>query len=121
MVEISPIARRDRGTAVISPPQPPNRRPERKSSVGVRESLSKKAATQASTQEVPPSLLPDNAPNETLLKTFAGYNDAFERVDAGMQDIVDILHDREVIGQVLAVSRRRHGNGLDEVGRWRAA
>ena len=70
----------------------------------------KKAATQASTQEVPGSLLPDNAPAETLLKTLAGYNGAFERVDAGMQDIVDILREREVswatIGQALAVSRQ---------------
>ena len=69
-----------------------------------------KAATQASTQEVPGSLLPDNAPTETLLNTLAGYNGAFERVDAGMQDIVDILREREVrwatIGQALAVSRQ---------------
>ena len=70
----------------------------------------KKAATPASTEEVPGSLLPDNAPTETLLKTLAGYNGAFERVDAGMQDIVDILREREVswatIGQALAVSRQ---------------
>jgi ATP-dependent Clp protease ATP-binding subunit ClpX len=62
------------------------------------------------TQEVPDSLLPDNAPTENLLKTLAGYNGAFERVDAGMQDIVDILREREVswamIGQALAVSRQ---------------
>ncbi|HKN28495.1 MAG TPA: ClpX C4-type zinc finger protein [Roseiarcus sp.] len=62
-----------------------------------------------STQEVP-ALLPDNAPTETLLKTVALYNGAFERVDAGMQDIVDILREREVswttIGQALAVSRQ---------------
>lgn len=72
--------------------------------------IAKKAATQASTQEVPGSLLPDNAPTETLLNTLAGYNGAFERVDAGMQDIVDILREREVswatIGQALAVSRQ---------------
>ena len=62
------------------------------------------------TQEVPGSLLPDNAPTEMLLKTLAGYNGAFERVDTGMQDIVDILREREVswatIGQALAVSRQ---------------
>src|ERR1700739_5186671 len=29
-------------------------------------------------QEVPNSLLPDNAPTETLLRTLAGYNGAFE-------------------------------------------
>ena len=71
--------------------------------------IAKKAATQAP-QEVPGSLLPDNAPTENLLKTLAGYNGAFETVDAAMQDIVDILREREVswatIGQALAVSRQ---------------
>src|SRR5262249_50073750 len=38
------------------------------------------------TQEVP-SLLPDNAPTDALLKTLAGYNGAFERIGAAMQDI----------------------------------
>ncbi len=60
--------------------------------------------------EKPNPLLPDNAPTETLLKTLAGYNGAFERIDAGMQDIVDILRERDVswamIGQALAVSRQ---------------
>jgi hypothetical protein len=71
--------------------------------------MAKEAATQAQ-QEVPNPLLPDNAPTEDLLKTLAGYNGAFERVDAAMQDIVDILREREVswamIGQALAVSRQ---------------
>jgi ATP-dependent protease Clp ATPase subunit len=71
--------------------------------------IAKESATQAP-QEVPNSLLPDNAPTENLLKTLAGYNGAFERVDASMQDIVDILREREVswatIGQALAVSRQ---------------
>ena len=71
--------------------------------------IAKKVATQAP-QEVPHSLLPDNAPTENLLKTLAGYNGAFELVDAAMQDIVDILREREVswatIGQALAVSRQ---------------
>jgi ATP-dependent protease Clp ATPase subunit len=62
------------------------------------------------TTQMIPELLPDNAPTEKLLKTLAGYNGAFERVDAGMQDIVDILREREVswetIGQALAVSRQ---------------
>ena len=57
-----------------------------------------------------PTLLPDNASTETLLKTVASHNGALERVDAGMQDIVDILREREVswatIGQALAVSRQ---------------
>jgi DNA-directed RNA polymerase subunit RPC12/RpoP len=61
------------------------------------------------TKEVP-SLLPDNAPTEALLKMLAGYNGAFERIGAGMQDIADILREREVswatIGEALAVSRQ---------------
>jgi hypothetical protein len=71
--------------------------------------IAKEAARPVSTQKVP-GLLPDNAATETLLQTLAGYNGAFERVDAGMQDIVDILREREVswavIGQTLAVSRQ---------------
>jgi ATP-dependent protease Clp ATPase subunit len=62
------------------------------------------------TQEVPNPLLPDNAPTEALLKTLAGYDGAFERIDAAMQDIADILRERDVswaaIGQALAVSRQ---------------
>jgi ATP-dependent Clp protease ATP-binding subunit ClpX len=58
----------------------------------------------------PGSLLPDNASTEKLLKTLAGYNGAFESVGAAMQDIVDILREREVswatIGHTLAVSRQ---------------
>jgi hypothetical protein len=54
--------------------------------------------------------LPDNAPTDKLLKTLAGYNGAFERIDASMQDLVDILREREaswaVIGQALNVSRQ---------------
>ncbi len=61
------------------------------------------------TQEVP-SLLPDNAPTEALLQTLAGYNGAFERIGAAMQDVADILRERGVswatIGQALAVSRQ---------------
>jgi hypothetical protein len=74
-----------------------------------RQIIAKDATAAVSTQTVP-GLLPDNAVTETLLKTLAGYNGAFERVDAGMQDIVDILREREVswatIGQALAVSRQ---------------
>jgi ATP-dependent Clp protease ATP-binding subunit ClpX len=62
------------------------------------------------TPRAPDSLLPDNAPTEKLLKTLTGYNGAFESVGAAMQDIVDILREREVswatIGQTLAVSRQ---------------
>jgi hypothetical protein len=59
--------------------------------------IAKNAATQ-SPQEKPSPLLPDNAPTENLLQTLRGYNGAFESIDRGMQDIVDILgelgHDR---------------------------
>ncbi len=55
-------------------------------------------------------MLPDSAPTEALLKTLSGYNGAFERIDAGMQDIVDILREREVswamIGRAFEVSRQ---------------
>jgi ATP-dependent Clp protease ATP-binding subunit ClpX len=69
--------------------------------------IGKKPTTQ---QEVPGSLLPDNTPTEKLLNILAGYNGAFESVDTAMQDIVDILRERDVswatIGQALAVSRQ---------------
>jgi hypothetical protein len=62
------------------------------------------------TRGVPNSLLPDNAPTEALLKTLAGYNGAFERIDAAMRDVADILRERELswatIGQALAISRQ---------------
>jgi hypothetical protein len=71
--------------------------------------IDRKAAAPA-TQQVPNPLLPDNAPTETLLKTLGGYNGAFARIDTAMQDIVDILREREVswalIGEALAVSRQ---------------
>jgi ATP-dependent protease Clp ATPase subunit len=71
--------------------------------------IAKKAATR-SVQQMPSSLLPDNAPTENLLNTLGGYNGAFEAIDTAMQDIVDILREREVswatIGQTLAVSRQ---------------
>jgi ATP-dependent protease Clp ATPase subunit len=71
--------------------------------------IAKKAATR-SAQQMPSSLLPDNAPTENLLNTLGGYNGAFEAIDTAMQDIVDILREREVswatIGQTLTVSRQ---------------
>ena len=61
-------------------------------------------------QPSPNPLLPDNVATETLLKTLSGYNGAFARIDAAMQDIVDILRERTVswaaIGRALAVSRQ---------------
>ena len=68
--------------------------------------IGKQPAAQAASD----SLLPDNAPTEKLLNTLAGYNGAFERVDTAMQEIVDILREREMswaaIGQTLGVSRQ---------------
>jgi hypothetical protein len=61
-------------------------------------------------RSAPSPLLPDNAPTEALLETLSGYDGAFARIDAGMQDIVDILRERDVswsaIGQTLHVSRQ---------------
>jgi ATP-dependent protease Clp ATPase subunit len=72
--------------------------------------ITEKAATPEAPQKTPGSLLPENALTETLVKTLAGYNGEFERVDAAMQDIVDILREREVswamIGEALTVSRQ---------------
>jgi hypothetical protein len=73
--------------------------------------IDKKTATaQDETPASVNSLLPDNAPTEALLKTLSDYDGAFERIDNGMQDIVDILRERDVswatIGQALTVSRQ---------------
>src|ERR1700761_5168284 len=48
------------------------------------------------TTQKAPSLLPDNAPTEALLKTLAGFNGAFERIGGAMQDLANILREREV-------------------------
>jgi ATP-dependent protease Clp ATPase subunit len=78
--------------------------------VGLCQVVIDKKAAGTAPQGSPNSLLPDNAPTENLLKTLAGYNGAFERIDAAMQDIVNILRERDVswaaIGQTLAVSRQ---------------
>jgi hypothetical protein len=78
--------------------------------VQLSQAIIDKNASAPARQEVPNLLLPDNAPSETLLKTLADYNGAFGRIDAAMQDIVDILREREVswaaIGEALAVSRQ---------------
>lgn len=67
-------------------------------------------AEQPKPRGAPNSLLSDNAPTEKLLKTLAGYNGAFESVGAAMQDVVDILRERELswaaIGKTLTVSRQ---------------
>jgi ATP-dependent Clp protease ATP-binding subunit ClpX len=54
--------------------------------------------------------IPEKLPTEQLLAVMKGYNTAFERVDAAMQDIADILRERDVswaaIGEALGVSRQ---------------
>jgi hypothetical protein len=60
--------------------------------------------------EMPNALLPDNAPTETLLKALTDLDGAFERIDAAMPDIADILREREVswvtIDEAPAVSQQ---------------
>jgi hypothetical protein len=55
-------------------------------------------------------MLPDNAPTETLLKALTDLDGAFERIDAAMPDIADILREREVswvtIDEAPAVSQQ---------------
>jgi hypothetical protein len=77
----------------------------------------------AGTERGSEPLLPGNAPTETLLKTLAGYNGAFERIDAAMLDIVAILREREaswaMIGQALAVSRQAAWKRFGSMGPYR--
>jgi hypothetical protein len=72
--------------------------------------VAKNAATRRKQRGTQSPLLPDNAPTEKLLKTLAGYNGAIESVGTGMQNVVDILREREVswaaIGDALGVSRQ---------------
>jgi ATP-dependent Clp protease ATP-binding subunit ClpX len=55
-------------------------------------------------------MTPERAPTDQLLKVLKGYNTAFERVDQSMQDVADILRERDVswaaIGETLGVSRQ---------------
>jgi ATP-dependent protease Clp ATPase subunit len=55
-------------------------------------------------------MVPDKMPADQLLNVLRGYNTAFERVDAAMQEIADILRERDVswaaIGETLGVSRQ---------------
>ena len=55
-------------------------------------------------------MVPDKYSTEQLLKILGGYNGAGESIDRAMQDIVDILREREVswaaIGETLKVSRQ---------------
>lgn len=55
-------------------------------------------------------VVPDKMPVEQLLTILKAYNTAFERVDASMQDVADILRERDIswaaIGEALGVSRQ---------------
>jgi hypothetical protein len=64
------------------------------------------------TQPLEPSAImtPEKMPTDQLLRVLATYNGAFERIDASMQDLADILRERDVswavIGETLGVSRQ---------------
>lgn len=53
---------------------------------------------------------PDKSTTEQLHSILKGYNGAFESIDRAMQDVVDILREREIswaaIGETLGVSRQ---------------
>lgn len=68
-------------------------------------------AAEPTTSMEPESIItPDKTPTEQLLAMLAGYNTAFESIDRTMQDIVNILRQREiswaVLGEKLGVSRQ---------------
>jgi ATP-dependent Clp protease ATP-binding subunit ClpX len=58
----------------------------------------------------PEKLFQDYHPTDSLLQRLKAHDDAFAFVDSAMQDIVDILREREVswaqIGEALGVSRQ---------------
>jgi len=53
---------------------------------------------------------PESLATDKLVSLLTGYNRGFERIDQGMQDVVDVLRAREVswaaIGEALGVSRQ---------------
>jgi hypothetical protein len=55
-------------------------------------------------------ITPEKAPTETLIASLGHHNRASETIDLGMQDIVDVLRERDVswaaIGEALGVSRQ---------------
>lgn len=55
-------------------------------------------------------MIPDKMPVDQLLVMLKGYNTAGERVDQAMQDVADILRERDIswaaIGDALGVSRQ---------------
>ena len=68
-------------------------------------------AEEPSTRLEPQSIVtPEKMPTEQLMLVLSGYNGAFASVDKAMQDVVDILREREVswavIGERLGVTRQ---------------
>ena len=68
-------------------------------------------AEEPSSQLEPQSIVtPEKMPTEQLMLVLSGYNGAFESVDRAMQDVVDILREREVswavVGERLGVTRQ---------------
>ena len=68
-------------------------------------------AEEPSTRLEPQSIVtPEKMPTEQLLLVLGGYNGAFESVDRAMQDVVDILRERDVswavVGERLGVTRQ---------------
>lgn len=55
-------------------------------------------------------MVPDRMPTDQLLMVLKGYDTAGERIDQAMQEVTDVLREREVswaaIGQTLGVSRQ---------------
>ena len=55
-------------------------------------------------------MVPDKMPIDQLLAVLKGFNTAGERVDQAMQDVADILRERDIswaaIGEALGVSRQ---------------
>jgi ATP-dependent Clp protease ATP-binding subunit ClpX len=55
-------------------------------------------------------ITPERAPTDTLIAALGHHNSAFENIDRGMQDIVDVLRERDVswaaVGEALGVSRQ---------------
>ncbi len=60
--------------------------------------------------KTPRKILPDESSTEHLMNMLGGYNGAFESIGESMQDVVEILREREVswaaIGEALGVSRQ---------------
>ncbi|HEY5107434.1 MAG TPA: ClpX C4-type zinc finger protein [Caulobacteraceae bacterium] len=60
--------------------------------------------------KTPRKVLPDETSTDHLMSVLGGYNGAFEAIGESMQDVVDILREREIswaaIGEQLGVSRQ---------------